>query len=437
MRHSLRFRALTLATLAAFSLSCVSTQLPPISQSGPRFRPLADERALWQESRDEEEKLLGSVQLYQDPLLEAYLEEIVGRLNPRGMASNPEIRYRVRVIEDPTLNAFAYPHGSLYVHTGLLARMENEDQLATVLGHEMTHVENRHMVRYQRSQRNKLIGLTIAAVAAAVVLSELESDALSDGDWVKATNIDFFGELIVSLGLQLAFLASVNGYGRGLELEADVGGFAKLSAAGYDLAQAPRVYELLMEERGDPRRAEAFFFGSHPRLAERLQNTRGYLASHPRPVTAAAGAAIADDRFARRLRSVVRDDARLNLEVGRIGLAAGELDRVSGWMPEDPETRFLVGRLRHKEATVEKDPVRGADLHRQAVESFRAAIRLDDRRPDAHRELGFLLADSGERNDRREACRELRRYVDLAPDADDTDRVDDYILELKHDGQCR
>ena len=79
MRHSFRFRALTLATLAAFGLSCVSTHLPPISRSGPGFRPLSDERALWQESRDEEEKLLSGVQLYKDPLLEEYLEGVVAR----------------------------------------------------------------------------------------------------------------------------------------------------------------------------------------------------------------------------------------------------------------------------------------------------------------------------------------------------------------------
>ena len=83
------------------------------------------------------------------------------------MAANPAVRYRVRVIEDPTLNAFAYPHGSIYIHTGLLARMENEDELATVLGHEMTHVEDRHMLRYQRSAHNKEVGFTVAAITAS------------------------------------------------------------------------------------------------------------------------------------------------------------------------------------------------------------------------------------------------------------------------------
>ena len=85
-------------------------------------------------SRNEEEKLLGEIDLYQDPLLVDYLEQVVTHLNPESMADNPELRYTVGVVEDPTLNAFAFPHGALYIHTGLLARMSNEDQLATVLG---------------------------------------------------------------------------------------------------------------------------------------------------------------------------------------------------------------------------------------------------------------------------------------------------------------
>ena len=279
-------RATALATLLLVLASCASTQLPPISSQGGSFKPLRDEQALWDQSREEEKKLLENVNLYEDPLLESYLEGVVGRLNPPGMASNPAIRYRVRVIEDPTLNAFAYPHGSVYVHTGLLARMETEDELATVLGHEMTHVENRHMLRYQRSAHNKQIGLSIAAVAAAVVLADIEGDALGSGDWGKAATMDVVGQLIVNLGLGLAFLASVNGYGRGLEIEADEGGFAKMASAGYDLQQAPKVYQSLLDDRGEPKKMEAFFFGSHPRLTERIEHTKKYLAAHPDQVAA-------------------------------------------------------------------------------------------------------------------------------------------------------
>ncbi|HEY3568666.1 MAG TPA: M48 family metalloprotease [Thermoanaerobaculia bacterium] len=431
MRRSALFRAAVLATLLLFVVSCASTQLPPISSQGRSFAPLRDEERLWEQSRAEEEKLLGEVKLYGDPGLEAYLDEVVGRLNPPAMASNQEVRYRVRVIEDPTLNAFAYPHGSIYVHTGLLARMEDEDELATVLGHEMTHVEYRHMLRYQRSEYNKAVGLSVAAITAAVILAVAEGDAADHGHWATAEALDVFGHVLVDLGLQLAFQASVNGYGRGLEEEADMGGFGKLAAAGYDLHEAPKVYQALLENQGDTRKAEAFFFGSHPRLSERIAVTQKYVAQH-------SGGKLSEDRadredaFARHIRPVVRDDARLNIEMGRLALAEAELKRVRDWMPQDPETHFLKGRLRLAQAAG-RSPEEAQGLRREAEDSFRKAIELDADRPAPHRELGLLLRD---REDFRGACVQLRRYQKLAPDAEDGEEIEEVIAGLERGGGC-
>jgi predicted Zn-dependent protease len=424
-------RAAALSTLLLFAVSCVSTQVPPISSQGRSFVPLRDEAALWEKSRAEEEKLLGQVKLYGDPGLDAYLEEVVGRLNPPAMAANPAVRYRVRVVQDPTLNAFAYPHGSIYVHTGLLARMEDEDELATVLGHEMTHVEYRHMLRYQRSAHNKAVGLSVAAISAAVILAVAEGDAVDHGHWATAEVLDVFGHVLVDLGLELAFQASVNGYGRGLETEADMGGFGKLAAAGYDLREAPKVYQALLDDQGEPRKAEAFFFGSHPRLSERIEVTKKYVAQHP-GTKLSEDRAYREDAFARHIRPVVRDDARLNIEMGRLALAEAELKKAREWMPDDPETHFLKGRLRLAQATG-KNPEEARGLRREAEDAFRKAIELDASRPDPHRELGLLLR---ERGDDRRACVQLRRYQKLAPEAEDVEEVGEVVAALERGGGC-
>jgi beta-barrel assembly-enhancing protease len=437
MRHSGPIRSTALATLLLLLSSCVATQLPPISSQGRSFKPLSDETRLWEQSRDEEAKLLDHVKLYGDPLLEAHLAHVVARLNPPGMAANPEIRYRVRVVEDPTLNAFAYPHGSIYIHTGLLARMENEDELATVLGHEMTHVEGRHMLRYQRGVLNRQIGITVATIAAAVALAVAEGDALDSGDWGKASVLDAFGQIVVGLGLELAFTASVNGYGRGLESEADEGGFRKMTAAGYDLRQAPKVYQVLLDDRGEPKRMEAFFFGSHPRLSERVEDTKKYLAAHPVANVALRSSPpepLEDsDAFARLLRPVIRDDARLNLDLGRLKIAEGEIERARALMPGDPETHFLRGRLRLAQAE-SASPVSRRQLRRHAEDAFLQSIELDPRRAAPHRELGILLY---ERDQLADACVQLRRYAELAPDADDLEHVEDRIQDLEREGHCR
>jgi predicted Zn-dependent protease len=435
MRRSAAFRSVALATLSLVAISCVSTNLAPISSQGKAFEPLNDERRLWRESRAEEKTLLDKVRPYHDPELEVYLEGVVERLNPPAMAANPDVRYKVRVIEDPTLNAFAYPHGSIYIHTGLLARMENEDELATVLGHEMTHVEDRHMLRYQRSAHNKEVGFTVAAIAAYVAVAVVAGDAADHGHWGEAEVLDAFGQVLVNLGLNLAFLASVNGYGRGLEEEADRGGFAKLAAAGYDLNQAPKVYQVLYDDRGDSRRAEAFFFGSHPRLSERIDVTKRYVAAHAGAVPA-ANRTDHDERdaaFARAIRPVVRDDARLNIDMGRLALAEDELRRVRAWMPEDPETHFLKGRLRLAQLAGEKSPEAQDRLRTEAEDAFRESIELDGDRPEPHRELGLLLRD---RKDFRGACVQLRRYAQLDPEAEDVEEVDGMVAEMAKGGEC-
>lgn len=435
MHPTLRSRAVVLATLAVFALSCASTRLPPISSAGPQFEPLKDEVRLWDEARAEEQKLLAETPVYDDPLLEDYLQGVVNRLTPPGMAANPEVRYRVRVVEDPSLNAFAYPHGSLYVHTGLLARMDNEDQLATVLGHEMTHVENRHTVRYRRAARNKQIGFSLAALTAAVILAGEQGDAWGEGRYGKAARIGVLGDILVTLGLQLAFLAAVNGYGRGLEEEADVGGFDKMLAAGYDLRESPKVYQALLEDHGDPGNVEAFFFGSHPKLANRIASSEARVAALPAASLAAppTGPAAPDDEFSRRMRSVVRDDARLNIEAGRLKLAAAELQRAKAALPEDPEVHFLLGKLKLAQADAASDATRRSRLVEEGRAALERSRRLGLDRPELDRELG-LLAYRAE--DWPAACEHFERYVETADDAVDVSTIRGYLLELQRDGHC-
>lgn len=426
-RHSPLFRSIALGTLGAFLASCATTRLPPISAAGGAFVPEADEIELWADSRAEEETLLDKVDVYQDEELDRYLAAIVARLNPPGMAANPELEFEVRVIEDPSLNAFAYPHGSLYVHTGLLARMENEDQLATVLAHEMTHVENRHMLRYRRGAQNRQIAIGAVAVAASIWAASEEIHQIEHGHWGKAAGIDLLSDLVIGLGLELAILASVNGYGRELEIEADQGGFAKMRAAGYDLAQAPRVYEILQDDHGDESQLEVFFFGSHPNLSSRVDSARAWLGQNggaaPRAPIAAGEA------FARKLRPVVRDDARLNIEAGRLGHAEDELRRALALDANDPEVHYLYALLHL--ARRQETPERRDQLEAEALRSLEKAVELGPRESLYWGELGDLADEEG---DYRRACQAFERYLDLDPGAEDADEVAARLDKLRTQG---
>jgi predicted Zn-dependent protease len=425
-------RTTALLVLAALlftgPLGCASPRsVQPIGAEGAAFALERDEQRLWEQARDEEKKLRQKAVLYEDPILEEYLNRVARDLVPPEARGQEPLRVRVTVIRDPTLNAFTYPTGSVYVHTGLLARLENEAQLATVLGHEIVHCTHRHALKHTRSVRNKAIGFSIAALAASIVVAGAAGDQAAKGDWRDAYIINQVGNILVGLGLQLAFLAAVNGFGRDLEREADEVGLARMTAAGYDPRQAPRVFEILKEDKGDPSKAEVFFFGSHPRLDERIATTRELVATrHP---GAGAEGRVADTRdFRMRTRVLVRDNAALDIEAGRLNLAEDALGRVLALTPNDAVAHYLRGQVHEKRAAEAKTPAEKRDLEGRAVASYDEALRHDPAYADPHKGKGLLHFKAGRRQ---EALAAFHRYLELRPDAPDARQIKDYILELE------
>jgi predicted Zn-dependent protease len=406
--------------------ACLSTSVPPVG-AGPAFKPENDERKLWLQAQAEERKLRDKATLYQDPILENYLNHVALRLAPPGIREQDAIRIRVYAIKDPALNAFTYPTGSIYVHTGLLARLENEAQLAVVVGHEMTHATHRHALEFQRSARNKMIGFSIASIVGSIMVADAAGRKAEKGDYSGAYVLNQVGNIMVGLGLELGFLAAVNGFGRELEREADEVGLERVAAAGYDPRQAPRVFELLKDDHGDDTRMEVFFFGSHPRLDERIGDMKELVAA--RYGSAGGGDRVTDTReFRMRTRVLVRDDAAENIRIGRLGIAEAEIGKVLDLTPNDPVARFLTGQVAEKRAAEAKDRAQADRFEDDALRAYEEATRLDPRYADPHRAIGVLRHKSGDADG---ALRAFRRYLELKPDAPDAQQIRDYILELE------
>ncbi|MBI2529321.1 MAG: tetratricopeptide repeat protein [Candidatus Rokubacteria bacterium] len=349
---------------------------------GQPFRPEADERAMWNQAETEEEKLVKAGKIYEDPLLEEYLSGLAARLVPAEIQTAGAPPIRVAVFRDPALNAFAMPNGKVYLHTGLLARVENEAQLAAILGHELTHVTSRHALKFNRDARNK--------------------------------------------GLPLAFLAAVNGYGRDLEREADLEGMERMVRAGYDPGEAPRVFELLKRDHGDSGRLETFLFGNHPQLEERIATTRELLRTRYAGLDASRLTHDTEE-FPLRTRVVVRENAALDIRAGRFGLARAQLDRAVALAPRDPVTHLYYGDLYRLQAQRARRPEERPPLVGQAREAYQRAAGLDPAYPDPFRQLGYLYYQTREIARAREA---FQRYLALRPDAPDARRVKEYLAEL-------
>lgn len=182
-----------------------------------------------------------------DPELLAAVEGLVARLAAVPPAS-PYV-FRVDVVDDSLVNAFAAPGGRIVVFRGLLARTTSPEELAGVLAHEMEHVTRRHGTR-----------AVLREIPVRVFLTLMGGDVMGAREAANAVG---------TLG--------VLRYSRGDEAEADAGGLRRLAAAGMDPRGMVRAFQMLATEAPDvPRALE--YLSTHPPTAERIERLEGLAA---------------------------------------------------------------------------------------------------------------------------------------------------------------
>jgi len=368
-------RAATLAALLA--TACATTKLPPATQSG--FSLEDDEKGLWRQAEEAETRFESGGIVYADADLEAYLDEVARKLDPSGFAAIP---FRIRVVRNPYLNAFTLPNGRIYVHTGMLARMENEAQLATLLAHEMTHATNRHGVRELRAVQNN------AAFALGL------------------------NTILPGIG-SLAGFSAIRGFSREMETEADDEGLRLVAKAGYDVREAPGLFEQLKEQLREENQNEPFFFGTHPALDARVENYRKLI---PLVQKDKAGGTINAEVFLRRTREVVYQNAWLDLRAGRFAAAERGARKYARLDPASAKGPFLLGEVSRQRS--------GEGSAQAALAEYRRAVALDAAYPEPYRAMGLLLLKSGDKTAAREA---FEKYLSLAPQAGDRAYIEQYI----------
>jgi tetratricopeptide (TPR) repeat protein len=369
-------------------MSACATGIPPIGTTVP-FTPAADERLLWAQAEREATALLGRVRMDDDPALLAYLARLGQQLTPPAVVAAGGPSLVVSVIRDPTLDAFALPDGRLFVHTGLLAALESEAQLALLLAREIAHVVNRDALAETRGARAMAARYEGAAVLSPTAAAILGAPA------------------------PLARLAAMTGYGGAAERRADADALASLARAGRDAWQAVTVYDVLAREAVDRGGLEVFALGSPARAQER--------------VLPAGGSGSAEEFQAHRLR-VSRDNAVEDARAGRFALARRQLDRVLAAAPADATAHVYDADLHRLQAQRAASAAeREAELE-AALDGYARALALEPGRADVHRQLGLLHY---QRRDVVRARAEFQDYVRLAPTAADARRVAEYARELE------
>lgn len=201
-----------------------------------------------------------------DPLLFDYLEDLTYRLVTHSQLEDRRID--LVIVDSPDINAFAVPGGVIGIHNGLLVYAQTEDELATVLAHEIAHLSQRHFsrrVEFQRSQQP----LNLAAMLAGFVLL-----ATAGGE----------AGMAALSAAQAAAQDSALRYSRGNESEADRVGMQTVVAAGLDPHAAASMFERMMQaSRYASSNRIPEFLRTHPLSENRIADTRNRARQYARP----------------------------------------------------------------------------------------------------------------------------------------------------------
>lgn len=243
------FASLAVLALALLLVGCEAATRLDLGERVPLREPPKHAADAGPAVREHQRILAAYGGVYHDARLEALITHTVDRLV--AASEKPDLRYKVTILNSPSVNAFALPNGQLYVTRGLLALANDTSELASVLAHEMGHVIARHAAIREEQLRQ------------AELVSQVASDVFKDPQ-------------VGALALAKNKLALAT-FSRGQELEADGIGVGISSRAGFDpngavhfLTSMARNAELRPASGGvDPHMLD--FLASHPATPERIK----------------------------------------------------------------------------------------------------------------------------------------------------------------------
>ena len=373
-----------------------------------------------------------------------YLNHIGHLLIPKDLTIE-RVTWKFQAVRDPQPNAFALPNGSIYITTGLLSLVDNESQLAAIIAHELTHVMRRHTYQHNRSNRKKFLTMNImSAIGAYAPMSGVGAVIM-----------------VVTTVAPFIMVATMYGYSRELEREADLKGIDMMISAEYPPEEMIQVMKLLDKDiEGENIR---LFYNDHPSLDERIRYLSGYLGARADKVTPQMALNRERAAYFRNMEPVMRSNLQLSINSGRYRSAVYLAQRLVDFHPDSENLFWLAEahrtlgprepQLTEKQLTnsAKKDAAKKREKRtleeeeqellatpagkenwqqnqQKAEELYLRALAAENPIPLAHRGLGILYEKLSRTND---ALVQYQKYLELSPSAPDRERIQRRIESLR------
>lgn len=359
---------------------------------------------------------------YDDRFLQDYVNEIGQSLVPK--ETPPGVLFSFRVVKQPEPNAFALPDGRIYLTAGLLVFVQNEAQLAVVLGHEIGHVIQRHYiesVKESRSFSRTMLPGILGAAAGAIVGGIAKG---KEGAAVGAT---------IGLGAGAVYsVVTMNNYNRKQEDEADRMGVTLAMNGGFDPKEGANFFQKLVDTYGDQDRFKTYLWANHSRNVDRIKTVRALLdtqlASAYNSARSAGTLTVGSGQLNLYASRMIREVAILAMDdYDRYSFAKALLDSIVDYRARDPKTLWAIGRVYKTIGRTDADKSKALDY-------LQRAASIDERNmyPYIYRDLGLMQARLGGAQ-MPAAVESLKKYIrghmdKYAAYPNDIEEMYDYLL---------